>query len=82
MGSKIVGSMIVLGVMGIAPLAAHHAITRVYDESETITIVGTVERIVDRIPHRSVELVVMRQGAVERTWAVDRRRPPVDRVGQ
>ena len=71
MRSRMVGSVVLFGAMAIASLVAHHSVTRVYDERETITIVGTVERIVDRMPHPSVELVVIRQGAIARTWAVE-----------
>ena len=55
----------------MAPLIAHHAVTKVYDEGQTMTIAGTVERIVDTMPHPSVELVVKREGANARTWAVE-----------
>ena len=70
MGSKVVGSAVLLGVMAMASLVAHHSVTEIYDEGQTVTIVGTVERVVDRMPHPSVEIVV-KQGASERTWAVE-----------
>ena len=75
MGSKMVGFLVLffgaMSAMSLAHLVAHHAVTDVYDEEKTMTIVGTVERVVDRMPHPSVELVVKRQGAGERTWAVE-----------
>ena len=75
MGSKTVGFLVLffgaMSAMSLAHLVAHHAVTDVYDEEKTMTIVGTVERVVDRMPHPSVELVVKRQGAGERTWAVE-----------
>ena len=55
----------------MASLVAHHPLTDVYDERQMVTIVGTVERVVDRMPHPSIELVVKRQGADERTWVVE-----------
>ena len=69
MRSRMVGSVVLMGAM--ATLVAHHPLTDVYDERQTVTIVGTVERVVDRMPHPSVELVVKRQGADERIWAVE-----------
>ena len=71
MGSKMAGSVVLLGVMAIVSLVAHHPLTDVYDEGKTMTIVGTVDRVVDRMPHPSVELVVKRQGETERIWAVE-----------
>ena len=36
-----------------------------------MTIEGTVERVVDKMPHPSVEIVVQRQGANARTWTIE-----------
>jgi hypothetical protein len=48
MGVKVVGSAVLVGVMAVASLVAHHSVTEIYDEGQTVTIVGTVERVVDR----------------------------------
>ena len=71
MRNRTVGSVLLLGVMAMSPLAAHHSAWDIYDEGQTMTIVGTVELVVDRMPHPSVELVVQGQGVHERTWAVE-----------
>ena len=71
MGSRTVGFLVLLGATSVAPLVAHHAFTMDYDEERTMTLAGTVDRVVDRMPHPLVELVVKREGAPTRTWVVE-----------
>ena len=76
MGPKTVVWLVALGTLSAAHVVAHHAVGAIYDEEHTVTIQGTVGRVVSQTPHPLFYLVVERRGSLARTWAVE-----IDDVG-
>ncbi len=50
---------------------AHHTIAEIYDENQTITIEGSVDRLFYGNPHAYVHLAVEGERGGTRTWAVE-----------
>ena len=59
------------GVGSVVRAGAHHSVSARFDENRTMTIEGTVERLVYQNPHVLMHLVVMDTHGDRRTWAVE-----------
>ena len=71
MTARIVLPLMAFGVVWMAPLEGHHAVSTVYDVGRTTTFLGAVDRIVIRRPHPVVHVVEDLEGGERRTWVVE-----------
>ena len=71
MRHRMVMLLVGLAVASGVRLGAHHALGRVYDLHRTITVEGTVGRVLNQVPHSLVHLIVEDDRGNPRTWAVE-----------
>ena len=69
---RFASAVLLVGLVGISVVrvAAHHAVSSVFDERRTVTIEGIAHRIVKQNPHPLVDLVVERKGR-SLTWSME-----------
>ena len=63
--------LVLLTVSSVIRLGAHHPIGSVYDEHQTVSIVGDVQRVLYQVPHPLVHVVAEDDRGRARTWAVE-----------
>ena len=69
--ARMLGLLVVTGVMSAAPLRAHHSFAAQFDSDKPVTLVGTITKVEWTNPHTYFYIDVADQAGTTTNWAVE-----------
>lgn len=68
---KLLGLLMMVGVLGTVPAAAHHSFAAEYDSQQLITLKGVISKVDWTNPHMYIHLDVTGTDGKVTTWALE-----------
>ena len=68
MTKRFVASVVLLGLIAVSPLLAHHSLAGVYDLNKTERATGVVQKFAFTNPHGALHIAIKDKQGAEKVW--------------